>query len=199
MSTPAGSSRRMSESTVLACRIEDVDQALVRLHLEVLAAVLVDVRRADDAVQAALRRQRDRPDTRAPVRCAVSTIFFVDWSTISWSYALSRIRIFCWFANLVHPPWGSGQGPWWIPFILIFTAPAPAAAAPPGCRGESPPPPSRLGGDQGPPPPPRPRAGPPPAPRGRGGGPRGAGGGKENEDRRPRRKGAPPPPPPASP
>jgi hypothetical protein len=28
------------------------------------------------------------------VRTTVSTIFFVDWSTTSWSYAFSRIRIF---------------------------------------------------------------------------------------------------------
>ncbi len=27
-----------------------------------------------------------------------STIFFVDWSMISWSYALRRIRIFCFSA-----------------------------------------------------------------------------------------------------
>ena len=31
----------------------------MRAHLELLARVLVDVRRADDAVQVALRRQRD--------------------------------------------------------------------------------------------------------------------------------------------
>src|SRR5690242_9987634 len=35
------------------------------------------------------------PRTFACVRTTVSTIFFVDWSTTSWSYALSRIRIFC--------------------------------------------------------------------------------------------------------
>ena len=30
----------------------------------------------------------------------VSTIFCVDWSTTSWSYALRRIRIFCEFATI---------------------------------------------------------------------------------------------------
>src|ERR1019366_6961950 len=33
------------------------------------------------------------PRTFACVRSTVSTIFFVDWSMISWSYALSRMRI----------------------------------------------------------------------------------------------------------
>jgi hypothetical protein len=31
----------------------------------------------------------------ALVRVTVSTIFFVDWSMISWSYAFSRMRIRC--------------------------------------------------------------------------------------------------------
>src|SRR3954447_11350431 len=40
--------------------VEDVDEALVRAHLEVLARVLVLVRRADDAVHVLLGRQRHR-------------------------------------------------------------------------------------------------------------------------------------------
>src|SRR5690606_4028196 len=44
----------------LGRRIDDVDQPLVRAHLEVLAAVLVLVRRADDAVHVLLGRQRHR-------------------------------------------------------------------------------------------------------------------------------------------
>src|SRR6188472_298316 len=44
----------------LRCRIDDVDEALVRAHLEVLAAVLVLVGRPDDAVDVLLRRQRHR-------------------------------------------------------------------------------------------------------------------------------------------
>src|ERR671939_265500 len=35
------------------------------------------------------------PRTLACVRTTVSTIFFVDWSMTSWSYAFSRMRIFC--------------------------------------------------------------------------------------------------------
>src|SRR5882762_9120262 len=35
------------------------------------------------------------PRTFACVRNTVSTIFFVDWSMTSWSYAFNRMRIFC--------------------------------------------------------------------------------------------------------
>ena len=52
----------MSESTVFGRRVEDVDEPLVGAHLEVLAAVLVLVRRADDAVHVLLGRQRHRAD-----------------------------------------------------------------------------------------------------------------------------------------
>src|SRR5215469_5970244 len=41
-------------------RVDDVDQPLVRAHLEVLARVLVLVRRADDAVDVLFGRQRHR-------------------------------------------------------------------------------------------------------------------------------------------
>src|SRR3954467_8123876 len=41
-------------------RVDDVDQTLVRAHLEVLARVLVLVRRADDAETVDLRGQRHR-------------------------------------------------------------------------------------------------------------------------------------------
>src|ERR1700709_1432681 len=40
--------------------VDDVDEALVRAHLEVLARVLVLVGRSDDAVDVLLRRQRHR-------------------------------------------------------------------------------------------------------------------------------------------
>src|SRR5271156_1057702 len=45
----------------LRCRIEDVDQPLVRPHFEVLSRVLVLMRRADDAIDVFLGRQRHRP------------------------------------------------------------------------------------------------------------------------------------------
>src|SRR5258708_7717203 len=42
-------------------RIDDIEQALVRAHLELLAALLVDVRRTVDRVLLDPGRQRDRP------------------------------------------------------------------------------------------------------------------------------------------
>src|SRR6059058_5659709 len=45
-------------------RAEDVDEALVRAHLEVLARVLVLERAADHAIDVLLGRQRDRPSDR---------------------------------------------------------------------------------------------------------------------------------------
>ena len=39
------------------------------------------------------------PRTVAWVRRTVSTIFFVDWSMTSWSYAFRRMRIFCFSAT----------------------------------------------------------------------------------------------------
>src|SRR6478672_8957468 len=45
-------------------RAEDVDEALVRAHLEVLARVLVLERASDHAIDVLLRRQRDRPSDR---------------------------------------------------------------------------------------------------------------------------------------
>src|SRR5712691_8338690 len=42
--------------------VDDVDDSLVREHLEVLPRVFVLVRRPDDRIDAALRGQRDRPD-----------------------------------------------------------------------------------------------------------------------------------------
>src|SRR5262245_24305631 len=41
--------------------IDDVEQALVRAHLKLLAALLVDVRRAVDGEALDARRQRNRP------------------------------------------------------------------------------------------------------------------------------------------
>src|SRR5882672_10693857 len=45
----------------LRCRIDDIEQALVRTHLELLAALLVDVRRAVDREFLDPGRQRNRP------------------------------------------------------------------------------------------------------------------------------------------
>src|SRR5690349_23805966 len=48
----------------LGGRVDDVDEALVRPHLEVLAGVLVLVRRPDDDEHVLLRGQRHRADHR---------------------------------------------------------------------------------------------------------------------------------------
>src|SRR5947199_4118410 len=50
----------------LGGRVDDVDQSLVRAHLEVLARVLVLVRRADHAVAVDLRGQRHRAGDLRP-------------------------------------------------------------------------------------------------------------------------------------
>ena len=44
----------------LRCRLEDVDQPFVRAELELLARLLVDVRRAEDRPLVLFRRQRNR-------------------------------------------------------------------------------------------------------------------------------------------
>jgi hypothetical protein len=42
------------------------------------------------------------PETTAPLRLAVSTIFCDDWSSKRWSNAFKRMRIFC--LAMVCPP-----------------------------------------------------------------------------------------------
>src|SRR5207248_10347587 len=49
--------------------VEDVDEPLVRAHLEVLARVLVLVRATDDAVDVLLGRQRHRPSDLRTSTC----------------------------------------------------------------------------------------------------------------------------------
>ena len=62
--------------------LEDVDQPLVRADLELLARLLVDVRRAQDGLLVASRSAAESARDRAPVRLAVSTISLADWSSI---------------------------------------------------------------------------------------------------------------------
>ena len=50
------------------------------------------------------------PRTVACVRSTVSTIFFVDWSMTSWSYAFRRMRIFCFSAISAHFSRNGGPG-----------------------------------------------------------------------------------------
>ena len=59
------------------------------------------------------------PRTFACVRRTVSTIFFVDWSMTSWSYALRRMRIF-WPDGVVQP----------IYLMILTTRPEPTVRPP---------------------------------------------------------------------
>lgn len=59
----------------LVGRLQDVDETLVGAVLELLAAVFVLVHRAQDRDDLFVSGKRTGPDTRAPVRFAVSTIF----------------------------------------------------------------------------------------------------------------------------
>jgi hypothetical protein len=85
MSTPAGKFDALEGVDRLGRVLDDVEQALVHPHLEVLAAVLVLVRAADHRETVDLSRQGTGPRTLAWVRSTVSTIFLVDWSMTSWS------------------------------------------------------------------------------------------------------------------
>ena len=95
MSTPAGRSSRISESTVLAVGSRMSMSRFQGAHLEVLAAVLVLVRRADDAVHVLLGRQRHRAldlCTRSGHRLDDLACRRVDDLVVM---GLSRMRIFC--------------------------------------------------------------------------------------------------------
>ena len=59
MSTPAGRSSCISASTVLLVGCQNVDQALMGAHLELLARVLVLMRSTQDRDDLLFRRQRD--------------------------------------------------------------------------------------------------------------------------------------------
>ena len=60
--------------------VGDVDQALVGAALELLTGVLILMNSAQDGDDLLLGGQRDGPETVAPVRLAVSTIFSALWS-----------------------------------------------------------------------------------------------------------------------
>ena len=69
MSTPAGEIELLQLIDRLRCRLDDVEQAFVRAHLELVHALFVDVRRAVDRVALDLRGERDRTgDDRAGAR-----------------------------------------------------------------------------------------------------------------------------------
>ena len=59
----------------LLAGVEDIDQSLVGSALELLTAVLVDMGRTQDGDHLFLGGRGMGPDTLAPLRLAVSTIF----------------------------------------------------------------------------------------------------------------------------
>ena len=65
--------------------VGDVDQALVGAALKLLAAVLIFVGSPQDGDDLLLGGRGMGPDTVAPVRLAVSTIFSALWSMTWWS------------------------------------------------------------------------------------------------------------------
>src|SRR6266581_5589136 len=102
MSTPAGRSSRISESTVfgvgsmmsirrLCVRISKCSRESLYLCGDLMTQY------TDFSVGSGTG-----PATRAPVRVTVSTILRAYWSMISWSYAFRRMRIF-WFMWLPGP------------------------------------------------------------------------------------------------
>src|SRR5262245_9697844 len=95
MSTPAGRSRRINESTVFAVgSMMSISRLWVRISKCSRESLSLCGERT---TQYTLRSvgSGTGPETFAPVRVTVSTILRADWSMTSWSYAFSRIRIFC--------------------------------------------------------------------------------------------------------
>src|SRR6185437_5491915 len=95
MSTPAGRSRRISESTVLGVGSRmSISRLCVRISKCSRESLYLCGERMTQYTFFSVGNGTG-PATRAPVRVTVSTIFRAELSMTSWSYALSRMRIFC--------------------------------------------------------------------------------------------------------
>src|SRR6516162_5906917 len=95
MSTPAGRSRRISESTVLGVgSIMSISRLCVRISKCSRESLYLCGERMTQYTFFSVGSGTG-PATRAPVRVTVSTILRAELSMTSWSYALSRMRIFC--------------------------------------------------------------------------------------------------------
>src|SRR2546421_4721530 len=95
MSTPAGRSRRMSESTVLGVgSMMSISRLCVRISKCSRESLYLCGERMTQKRLISVGSGTG-PATCAPVRVTVSTILRAEESTTSWSYALSRMRIFC--------------------------------------------------------------------------------------------------------
>src|SRR5580700_74033 len=95
MSTPAGRSRRISESTVFGVgSMMSISRLCVRISKCSRESLYLCGERMTQYTFFSVGSGTG-PATRAPVRVTVSTIFRAELSMTSWSYALSRMRIFC--------------------------------------------------------------------------------------------------------
>src|SRR5438270_572981 len=95
MSTPAGRSRRISESTVLGVGSRmSISRLCVRISKCSRESLYLCGERMTQYTFFSVGSGTG-PATCAPVRVTVSTIFRAELSMTSWSYALSRMRIFC--------------------------------------------------------------------------------------------------------
>src|SRR5579863_333182 len=95
MSTPAGRSSRMSESTVLGVgSMMSISRLCVRISKCSRESLYLCGERMTQYTFFSVGSGTG-PATFAPVRVTVSTIFRAELSMTSWSYALSRMRIFC--------------------------------------------------------------------------------------------------------
>src|SRR5918998_5772238 len=101
MSTPAGTLRRISASTV---RDVGSSTSIRRLWVRIsnCSRESLSMKGERMTVNFSMRvGSGTGPATCAPVRSAVSTICWADWSRILWSNALRRIRMRCFAITLV--------------------------------------------------------------------------------------------------
>src|SRR5215472_17702988 len=95
MSTPAGRSSRIRESTVFGVgSMMSISRLCVRISNCSRESLYLCGERMTQYTFFSVGSGTG-PATRAPVRVTVSTIFRAELSMTSWSYALSRMRIFC--------------------------------------------------------------------------------------------------------
>src|SRR5580693_4946255 len=95
MSTPAERSSRISESTVFGVgSMMSISRLCVRISKCSRESLYLCGERMTQYTFFSVGSGTG-PATRAPVRVTVSTIFRAELSMTSWSYALSRMRIFC--------------------------------------------------------------------------------------------------------
>src|SRR6202041_3579686 len=95
MSTPAGRSSRISESTVFGVgSMMSIRRLCVRISKCSRESLYLCGERMTQYTFFSVGSGTG-PATFAPVRVTVSTIFRAELSMTSWSYALSRMRIFC--------------------------------------------------------------------------------------------------------